>query len=150
MKIKQLSLFLENKPGSLSLPCRALAQAGLNILTLSLADTEQYGILRLVVPEWERAKKVLETAGCVVKVSEVEAIEVPDRPGGLAEVLEAAEKAGINVEYMYAFTVKRAGKSVLVFRFDEPDAAIEKLQAQGVNFVGNVGLYNHLEESGIE
>lgn len=144
MKLNQLSLFLENKPGSLSQPCRLLAQAGLNILTLSLADTEQFGILRLILRDWEQARSVLEKAGCVVKVTEVVAIEVPDRPGGLAEILVVVEKAGINVEYMYAFTVKQESKGVLVFRFDNPDSAIQKLQAQQINLIGGVELYDRL------
>ncbi len=86
--LKQLSLFLENRPGQIKLPCQALGKAGIDILTLSLADTQQFGILRLIVKEWERAKRVLEEAGCVVNVTDVLAVEVPDRPGGLGEVLE--------------------------------------------------------------
>ena len=125
MKIHQLSVFLENKPGQLALPCRKLAEAGISITTLSLADTEQFGILRLIVRDWERACKVLTDAGCVVNVTEMVAIQVPDRAGGLAEVLEAIEKAGINVEYMYAFTDKLDDKGVLVFRFDQPDRAYD-------------------------
>src|SRR5512147_398386 len=102
MILKQLSVFLENQPGTLSRPCRVLADAGINILTIALADTQQFGILRLVVHEWEQARKVLEKNGCAVKVNDVVAVEVPDRPGGLAEVLEVIEGAHINVEYMYA------------------------------------------------
>src|SRR5690606_18352757 len=83
MKLKQLSLFVENRPGQMKTPFKALAEAGVNILTLSLADTQQFGILRLIVQDWERAKRVLEQAGCVVNVTEVVAIEVEDRPGGL-------------------------------------------------------------------
>src|SRR5512136_831771 len=106
MKLNQLSVFLENKPGALSAPCRLLAQAGINIQTFSLADTQQFGILRLMVHDWAQAKALLEKQGYVVKVTEVVALEVPDRPGGLADLLELVERAGINVEYMYAFTVK--------------------------------------------
>jgi hypothetical protein len=145
MKLKQLSLFLENKPGSLSVPCRLLANAGINVLTLSLADTRQFGILRLVLRDWEKAKAVLEAGDCVVKITEVLAIEVPDRPGGLADILEEVEKAAINVEYMYAFTVKHATKAVLVFRFDDPDKAIEVLKAAGINVVGGVDLFDRVE-----
>src|SRR5512135_1384483 len=107
MKLHQLSLFLENKPGRLTHPCRALAKAGINILTLSLADTRQFGILRLLVRDWQKAKTVLEQAGCVVNITEVVAIEVADRPGGLEQILEVIEKGKLNVEYMYAFTEKR-------------------------------------------
>jgi len=141
MKINQLSLFLENKPGSLTGPCKALTKAGINIMTMSLADTQQFGILRLIVKDWQKAKEVLEKAGCVVNVTEVVAIEVEDRPGGLAGVLEAIEKSGINVEYTYAFTFGRGGKAVLIFRFEDPDGAIKALQAGGVNVVGSVQLY---------
>jgi len=141
MKIKQLSVFLENKPGRLSVPCKALAKAGINILTLSLADTRQFGILRLVLRDWQEAKKALEAAGCVVNVTEVIAIEVEDRPGGLERVLEIVEQAGVNLEYMYAFTFGAKDKAILVFRFEDPDAAIKLLQAKGVNVIGGVDLF---------
>ena len=142
MKITQLSVFLENKPGRLSHPCRVLADAGINILTLSLADTHQFGIMRLIVRDPAKAKKVLEAQGCVVNLTEVIAIEVPDRPGGLAEVLGIIEKASLNVEYMYAFTFRREDKATIVFRFEDPDAGIRVLQANGINVIGSVELYD--------
>ncbi len=140
MKIHQLSLFVENRPGHLRAPCQVLADAGINLATLSLADTQQYGILRLIVRDWLRAKAVLEAAGFVVNVSEVVAVEVPDRPGGLAGVLRAIERADINVEYMYAFTEKRRDKAVLVFRFENVDAAIRALKHAEVNVIDDVDL----------
>jgi hypothetical protein len=133
MKHHQLSLFLENQPGQIVEPCRVLAEAGIDIRTLTLADTERFGILRLIVSDWARAAVVLEKAGYVVNVTEVVAIEVSDRPGGLTEVLQALD--GINVEYMYAFPFGRGDKAVLIFRFDQPDAAIERLRAAGVSVV---------------
>lgn len=142
MKTPQLSVFLENKPGRLSEPCNLLAEAGINIVTLSLADTQQFGILRLIVRDWEKAKAVLEEAGCVVNVTEVVATEVADRPGGLAEVLAIIEASAVNIEYMYAFVFGKGDKAVLVFRFDNPDAAIELLQSKGINVVGSVELYD--------
>lgn len=145
MKTTQLSVFLENQPGRLSGPCKLLADAGINILTLSLADTQQFGILRLIVRDWQKAKSVLEKAGCVVKVTEVVATEVADRPGGLAEVLEVLEKAGINIDYMYAFTFRREDKAVLVFRFENPDAAVQVLVSKGVNVLKSVELYDLVE-----
>jgi len=144
MKIHQLSVFLENKPGQLALPCRKLAEAGISITTLSLADTEQFGILRLIVRDWERARDVLTDAGCVVNVTEMVAIQVPDRAGGLAEVLEAIEKAGINVEYMYAFTDKLDDKGVLVFRFDQPDRAVATLAGGAIHVIDQVELFQRL------
>jgi hypothetical protein len=103
MKIHQISLFVENKPGHIAAPARLLAQEGIDIRALYLADTQQYGILRMIVSDWQKAARVLEAHGFVVKVTEVLAVEVPDRPGGLADVLEALDGTGINIEYMYAF-----------------------------------------------
>ena len=133
MKIKQISLFLENRPGALSQPVKLLAQAGFNILTLSIADAQEFGILRLVVQDWERAQKLLEKNKFVVKLTDMVAIEMEDRPGGLAKILDAAEKASLNVEYMYAFSVKCENKSVLLFRFSQPDKAIAALKKQRIN-----------------
>jgi hypothetical protein len=146
MKIHQLSLFLENKPGRLVEPCRALADAGINILTLSLADTQQFGILRLIVKDWQKGKQVLEQAGFVVNITEVVATEVADRPGGLAHILEIIEDGGINIEYMYAFTFRTEDRAVLVFRFNNPDGAIDLLRSKGINVVGSVELYERTEK----
>ena len=145
MKLKQLSLFLENKPGALSAPVKILAGAKINILTLTIAEAQQYGILRLIVRDWEAAKKLLEKNGLLVKVTDVLAIEVADRPGGLARILGVLEKAGINLEYMYAFPRKRDSKGFFVFRFDDPDKAIGVLQKSKINVVGNVELFKRLE-----
>jgi hypothetical protein len=145
MKLKQLSLFLENKPGALSRPMRLLAKAKFNILTLSIADANQYGILRLILRDWEKAKQLLEKEGFVVKVTDMVAVEVTDRPGGLAEILDVLEKAGINVAFMYAFTEKRKGQAVLIFRFDDPDGAIRVLQKKGIKVVDSGDLLKQLE-----
>jgi len=140
MKLNQLSVFLENKPGRLSVPCKKLAEGGFNITTLSLADTHQFGIMRLILPDWEKAKQTLEEAGMVVNVTEVVAIQVEDRPGGLAKILEVVEEARMNVEYMYAFTFRRGDKAVLVFRFEDPDAAVELLKSKGIDVLSEVEL----------
>lgn len=141
MKLKQLSIFLENKPGQLVLPCRALADAGINLVTLSLADTEQFGILRLILPEWEKAKEILEDARCVVKVTDVVAVDVEDRPGGLADVLDVIEASETNVEYMYAFTSRIGERAILIFRFPNPDEAIRFLEEKQVKIVGAKELF---------
>jgi hypothetical protein len=146
MKIKQLSLFMENQSGKLRFPCKVLADAGIDILTLSLADTQQFGILRLIVDDWEKAKKALETAGCVVKVTEVVAVEVKDRPGGLAEILEILEGAQINIEYMYAFTFGKGDRAVLIFRFEDSNSAISVLESKGVNLVAQADLQSQKEK----
>lgn len=146
MKIQQLSLFLENRPGQLNMALRLLAQAGVDIKTLSLADTEQFGILRLIVRDWQRAKQVLEEAHCVVKMTEVLAVEVADRPGGLNQILDVADQAGINVEYMYAFAFGRGDKAVIIFRFEDVDAAVRAMQAAGINVLDSVELYERVEK----
>ena len=96
----------------------------------------------MIVPDWQAAQTVLEQAGCVVKVTEVLAVAVADRPGGMAHLLEIMDRAGLNIEYMYAFTEKRSDQGILVFRFEDPDAAGRALQAAGVNIVGTVDLFS--------
>jgi hypothetical protein len=142
MKIQQLSLFIENKAGSLNTVCKTLTENKINLRALSLADTEQFGILRLIVKDWEQAKNLLETAGFVVNVTEVFALKVDDRPGGLGEVLNILDQAEINIEYMYAFTYGAQDQAIIVFRFENPDAAVDTLEkhniniAQGIDFFG--------------
>lgn len=140
MKFHQISLFLENKPGQVTEPCRLLGQAGINIRTLTLADTEEFGILRFIVSDWEKGAHLLREAGYIVNVTEVVAVEVPDRPGGLGELLNIFEQTDINVEYMYAFAFGRGDTAVMIFRFDNPDAAIARLQSAGINVVGSTEL----------
>ena len=146
MKLHQISVFLENKPGQLKFACQQLADADINIVALSLADSKQYGILRLITPEWERAQAVFKQAGLTANITEVLAVEVADRPGGLLDILDAIETADLNVEYMYAFTFGREGRAVLIFRFDDPDAALEKLKGGSINIIGSVDLFEHLEK----
>ncbi len=138
MKIRQLSLFLENRPGQLRLPCRILGDAGIQVLTMSLADTQQFGILRIVVRDFEKAKKVLEAQGVVVNVTEVLAVDVPDRPGGLVEILEGFERAGLGIEYMYPFA--RGAAATLLFRVEDPDRAEKILAEHGVKLVPSAEL----------
>jgi hypothetical protein len=140
MKIRQLSLFIENRPGQLAAPCRKLADHGINILTLSLADTEKYGILRMVVDDWERAEQILTSRGFVVNVTVVLALEVADYPGGLADLLTLLEEIGANVEYMYAFTYGRDRKAVMIFRLEDPDRAITALGERGVRVLDSIDL----------
>ncbi|MBI9016842.1 MAG: ACT domain-containing protein [Phycisphaerae bacterium] len=142
MKLKQLSIFLENQTGNLSGPCKILSQNNINILTLSVADTEQFGIMRLIVADCDKAKTALEQAGYVVNVAEVVAIEVGDQPGSLGEVLAIIEKHNFNVEYMYAFSGDLKEKAILVFRFEDTDKAIKVLCDDGVNVIKAVELYN--------
>ena len=133
MKLQQLSLFLENKPGTLHDPVRALSDAGINLLSVSLADTSQFGILRIIVSEPDRATEVLRAAGVVVRVTDVVPVEVDHQPGGLAAALAVIERAGLGVEYMYLFgTAPRPGTVAIIFRFEDPDAAVTALATAGV------------------
>ena len=133
MKLKQLSLFLENRPGQLRAPIAALGNAGIDILTMTLADTAQFGILRFIVADPARAKDVLEAEGMIVSVTEVVPIQVDNRPGGLAAVLAAIESAGLGVEYMYDFAARATpDKAAIIFRFEDPDRALEALKSAGV------------------
>ncbi|MBP7275151.1 MAG: ACT domain-containing protein [Kiritimatiellae bacterium] len=141
MNIKQISVFLENRPGRLSAPCEALAAAGVNIRTLSLADTERFGILRLIVQDWERARDALERAGLVVHLTDVLAIEAADQPGGLLEILKAVEHSGANIEYMYAFALRRGDRAVFVLRFSDPAKGIAALQEAGVNVLQSAEFF---------
>ena len=133
MKIMQLSVFLENRLGHLSHICKTLADAKINILTLTLADTSDYGILRLIVREWEKAKSVLEKANCIVNAVEVMAVEVPDQPGGIEPLLQLAENAGLGIEYMYAFAPKHSENAIIIIRFSDLQHAAEVFRDANIN-----------------
>lgn len=137
----QLSLFLENKPGHLQAICRTLAAENINIVTLSVADTQSFGIVRLIVEDWRRAKEVLAAAGFLVNVRDVVAATVPDRPGGMQEVMQIIEAAGVNIEYMYAFAFHHHSEAVLVFRFDDAEKAIEALKSAGRTVLDEAELF---------
>ena len=129
-------MFLENKPGKLSAVCQALADADINIATLSLADTSDFGIVRMIVDDHEKAKDVLTEKGHVVNVREVIAVCVPDRPGGMAEVMKVLDESGANIEYSYAFSFHKGEKAVLVFRFSDNAKAESALKAAGYTTLG--------------
>lgn len=132
MKIKQLSVFLENRTGHLRHICTALAEAGINILTLTMADTSEYGILRLIVQEWEKAKQILEDLNATVNVVDVMAIEVPDTPGGMDHILRIVEEAQLGIDYMYAFHTRKNENAVIMIRFSHPEIAEKLLTEMGV------------------
>ena len=136
MQIRQISIFLENKPGQLSAICRDLAAAGINIATLSLADTSDFGIVRMIVDDHEKAQNILTERGHVVNVCNVVAVCVPDRPGGMAGVMLALDTAGVNIEYSYAFAFHKGEKAVLVFRFADNAKAEPALAAAGYATLG--------------
>ena len=142
MTIKQISLFMENKPGRLAAACKILRDAKINIVTLSLADTQQFGIVRLIVEDWERAKDALEKAHFAVNVHDVIAASVRDEPGGMAEILDVVEAAGVNIEYMYAFAARHGEEAILVFRFDDLDKAEKALTAAGRDVISPLELFS--------
>lgn len=141
MKVDQISIFLENKPGALENTAKLLKDANVNIRTLSLADTSDFGILRLIVNDVETALTVLKENGLRVSRTSVVAVEVPDHPGGLYSILETLSRRNINVEYMYAFVEKSGQNAVIIFRFDAPDAAIEVLSKNGFTVLPGETLY---------
>ena len=141
MKITQLSVFLENRPGRLSALCRTLADAGVNLSTLMLSDNGEFGLLRLLTPDVAKALQTIQAAGYASTTTEVVALEVPDQPGGLANVLSVIEKAGRSVEYMYAFAERPGSEAVMVFRFDNTDTALAALQAAAVPVFKPVDLF---------
>lgn len=131
MLVEQIAVFLENKSGRLAEITSVLADNGVNIRALSVADTADFGILRLIVDKVETAKDVLKKNGFTVGKTNVIAVEVEDKTGGLAKVLKSIHEAEINVEYMYAFVNKTNENAVLIFRFEKMDEAINSLQKDG-------------------
>ncbi|NLW85235.1 MAG: ACT domain-containing protein [Phycisphaerae bacterium] len=136
MKIKQISVFLENRKGRLSEICSMLGAAGVNIRALTIAETETFGVLRMVVDKPAAAMDAFRTHSVTANQTEVVAVEVPDTPGGLAKVLDILTDNDLNVEYMYGFVEKFTENALLVFRFDDPEKAHQTLKANGVNVVG--------------
>ncbi|HQK99295.1 MAG TPA: ACT domain-containing protein [Smithellaceae bacterium] len=141
MKVEQISVFLENKPGSLEHATRVLKENQINIRTLSLAETSDFGILRLIVNDVEKTNQVLKEAGFRVSKTIVVAVEVPDQPGGLHAIMAVLNQEGINVEYLYAFVEKSGQNAVIIFRFDNPEKAIEVLLKHNFTVVPGAKLY---------
>jgi hypothetical protein len=141
MKVEQISIFIENKSGRLAEVAAVLGEAGVNIRALSLADTSDFGILRLIVNDRDKAMQTLKAKGFTVNKTEVVAVEVPDQPGGLSGILTVLDSASINVEYMYAFVERCGDNAVIIFRFDETEKAITALGAKGFNILQGERLY---------
>ncbi|MCC7550168.1 MAG: acetolactate synthase, partial [Methanobacterium sp.] len=135
MKLKQISVFLENRKGRLSKAMNVLSNAGVNIRALSIADTSEFGILRMIVQNPDLAEKKLAENNFVVKVNEVIAVEVLDEPGGLDEILGLLNKADINVEYLYAFVEKKTNKAIVVIRTEDLDSGIKVLENGGISLL---------------
>ncbi|MDD3587426.1 MAG: hypothetical protein PHQ75_09600 [Thermoguttaceae bacterium] len=141
-KLHQLSIFLENKPGHLLKVTQMLADAEINVETMALADTEHFGILRILVKNWEQAKQILGDHRLVVKETEVLAVKVPDRPGGLASLLAVLDGKGLNIEYMYGFDCAFSDDAVIVLRLDDTDKALKTLTDNGIEVLGDDELFH--------
>jgi hypothetical protein len=141
MHAQQISIFLENKAGRLAEVTGILAGAGVNIRALALADTSDFGVLRLIVDDNQKAESALKQGGFTVSKTDVVAVEVDDRPGGLHHILDLLQNAGINVEYMYAFVRHSGTNAVMIFRFDRPDEALKVLTGDGLQVIEGRRLY---------
>lgn len=141
MKITQISVFIENESGRLHEVTGLLGKNNINIRALSLADTSDFGILRLIVNEPDKAYRLLKENEFTVGRTEVLAVMVPDDPGGLAGVLGALSQASINVEYMYALVERSTDSAVMIFRFDDNNKAIETLSGRGYRLMEGKQIY---------
>lgn len=141
MLIEQLSVFLQNEKGRLAQMCRLLGDAGFNMHSLVMADTSEYGVARVICDRPHSARRMLESAGFAVSVTRVVAVEVPDLPGGLADVLEFLGAEGINVEYLYCFPRPGAAAAIDVLRVEDPDRAVARLTDGGFALVRATRIY---------
>ena len=141
MRVEQISVFLENRAGRLAEITRVLGEAGVNIRALSLADTSDFGILRLIVSDNDKAKAALKEHGFTVGKTNVVAVEVEDKPGGLHRILELLSQQSINVEYMYAFVQQTGENAVIIFRFDDIDGAVKLLQDNDIKVLEGKTVY---------
>jgi hypothetical protein len=141
MRVEQISVFLENKAGRLAEVTLILSEAGVNIRALSLADTSDFGVLRLIVNDNKKAENALKDQGFTVSKTEVVAVEVEDKPGGLHRILHTLQVARINVEYMYAFVQQSGSNAVMIFRFDRLDEAVQVLTEKGLTVIEGSRLY---------
>ncbi len=142
MQVEQISVFLENKSGRLSEVTAILSEADVNIRALALADTSDFGVLRLIVDKTEAARQALKNNGFTVGKTSVVAVEVPDRPGGLHEILMMLNTAQLNVEYMYAFVRASGTNAVMIFRIEKDQDAIRLLADNGVTVIDGARLYS--------
>ena len=133
MSVKQISVFLENKKGRLAEVTRTLSHEKINIRALSLADTADFGVLRIIVDNPDRSLAILKSHGFVAQVTEVVAVEVEDRPDGLSRILEVLDQDNVNVEYMYAYVEKTRDNAIVICRIDDRERALQILEKNGIS-----------------
>jgi len=136
MSVRQISVFLENARGRLAQVTQTLAREKINIRALSLADTSDFGVLRIIVNNPDRCLTVLKAGGFVAQVTEVIAVEVEDAPGGLARILEVLDQDNVNVEYMYAYVEKSRDNAIVICRIDDRERALQVLEKNGITTLG--------------
>ncbi len=135
MVVKQISVFLENKEGRIKSAVNTIAKAGINIRALSIADSSKYGILRLIVSDNEKTKKILESENFIVKETKVLVVSVKDEPNGLNSTLEIFENEGINVEYIYAFVSSKSDEAIVVIKIEDYEKGINALKKENANIL---------------
>ena len=136
MTVEQISVFVENRSGQLGDVTRVLEKANINIRALSLSDTTDFGVLRLMADDTEKAREALAGAGFTVGTTPVVAVDVADTPGGLGRVLGVLSEHGINVEYLYAYTQRESTRATIIFRFDRTEEAVQVLLDRGIRVLG--------------
>jgi len=142
MTVKQLSVFVENKPGKLMEALEALADSGIDLRAISLADTSDFGILRAIVNRPDHAYEVLSESGFLVKTNNVLAVVIGDKPGGLASVVRLLSEANVNIEYTYAFVAHSRDHAYVILRVDNNDEAVSILTKNGVTMLTEKELYS--------
>lgn len=141
MTVKQLSIFVENKPGRLATVTDILAKGAIDIRALSVADTTDYGILRLIVSDPVKACELLRDADYTVKLTDVIVVELDDKVGALAKTLSLLDERGISVEYLYAFIGRDKGKAFIIIRVEDNKKAVEILVNNGYSVAGEQDIY---------
>ncbi|HZJ82452.1 MAG TPA: ACT domain-containing protein [Clostridia bacterium] len=141
MTIKQISVFLENKKGRLAKLTGVLKENNIDISAISIADTSNFGIIRIIVNKPESAEDIIRDAGFTVNIADVLAVEVPDTPGGLHEVLEILNQTEISIEYLYSFVRRPSERALILFRVEQPEDTIEILKKNGINLLTSQEVY---------
>ena len=137
MEIKQISVFFENKPGRLAEVTKILADAAINLRAMSIADTADFGILRIIVNDTEKAASVLNGAGFTTRITNVAAVEIDDTPGSLAKVMDIFKVANVNIEYLYASLEGKTGKAVVIFKLGNHNKGLELIKENGLSMLGS-------------
>jgi len=137
MIVKQISVFMENAPGRLAGVTKVLGDAGINILALTIAETGEFGVLRMIVNDVDKTIETLRKNDFTTATTDVLAVEIPHNPGSLAKIVETFDKNGMNIEYVYAFVAHNRDEAVIVMRFEDPDKALKVLEQNNIKVISN-------------